>query len=51
MPIAMSYVYSFVRSSGSHAMVIFRVNDLEAAEKLLKQHDVVVLSQEQVREL
>jgi len=49
--IGMSYVYSFVRSSGSHAMVIFRVSDLEAAERLLKQHDVTVLSQEQVREL
>ena len=49
--IGINYVYSFVRSTGSHAMVIFRVNNLEAAERLFAKHDVQVLSQEQVRGL
>ena len=49
--IGVNYVYSFVRSSGSHALVIFRVTDLEAAERLFRAHNVTLLTQEQVREL
>ena len=49
--IGVNYVYSFVRSSGSHALVIFRVTDLEAAERLFRAHNVTLLTQEQVCEL
>lgn len=46
--ISIEYLYSFVRSSGSHALVIFRVPDPERAIRVLEEADIKLLDQEQV---
>jgi len=47
--ISIEYLYSFVRSAGHRALLIFRVEDLEKAEKVLTEAGVELISQEQVR--
>lgn len=49
--IVLEYMYSFVRSAGDHALIIFRVDQLEKADKVLTQNGVKLLSQEEVRGL
>lgn len=49
--IAIEYLYSFVRASGDHALIIFRVENLEAAYDALSKAGVKMLMQEQVRTL
>ena len=49
--ISVEYVYSFVRSSGSYALVIFHLSDLEKGTKVLTEHGVKLLQQEQIRSL
>ena len=49
--ISVEYLYSFVRNSGSHALVIFRLNDNEHGIRVLQEGDIELLSQEQVRSL
>ena len=49
--VSVEYLYSFVRSSGSHALVIFRLNDNERGVRVLQEGDITLLSQEEVRSL
>ena len=49
--ISVEYLYSFVRNSGSHALVIFRLNDNERGMRVLQEGDIELLTQEQVRSL
>jgi hypothetical protein len=49
--ISVEYLYSFVRTSGDHAMVIFHLSDLERGYALLANSGVTMLEQEQVRKL
>lgn len=49
--VSVEYLYSFVRTSGDHAIVIFHLSDLQAGFDLLKGHGVKMLEQEQVRKL
>ena len=49
--IAIEYLYSFVRTSGDHALIIFRVEDLERADEVLAQANIKLLTQDQVRKL
>ncbi len=49
--IAIEYLYSFVRTSGDHALIIFRVEDLERAAEVLAQANIKLLTQDQVRKL
>ena len=49
--ISVEYLYSFVRNSGSHALVIFRLNDNARGMRVLQEGDVELLTQEQVRSL
>ncbi len=49
--IAIEYLYSFVRTSGDHALIIFRVENLEAAYEALTKAGIKLLMQEQVRTL
>ncbi len=44
-------LYSFVRTSGDHALIIFRVENLEAASEALTKAGIQLLMQEQVRTL
>ena len=46
--ISIEYLYSFVRSSGSHALVIFRVPDPQRAIQVLEEAGIKLLDQEQV---
>lgn len=39
------YLYSFVRRVGEKAVIIFKVNDTENAEKLLLENGIGILSQ------
>ena len=45
------YLYSFVRNAGDHALIIFRVDKLDEAEKVLTEAGVRLLSQDEVRGL
>ncbi len=49
--VAVEYLYSFVRTHGSHAMVIFRLSDNEKGVRVLREGDIELLSQEEVRSL
>lgn len=49
--ISVEYLYSFVRSTGSHALVIFHLSKLEEGKRLLEQHGIRLLDHEQVRSL
>ena len=49
--VAVEYLYSFVRSTGSHALVIFRLNDNERGMRVLEEGDITLLTQEEVRSL
>ena len=49
--ITLEYLYSFVRNSGDHAWIIFRVDKLEEAEAALSEAGVRMLSQEDVAAL
>lgn len=49
--ISVEYLYSFVRNSGSNALVIFRLNDNERGVRVLQEGDIELLTQEQVRSL
>ncbi len=49
--ISIEYLYSFVRNAGKNALIIFRVEELERAAKVLEENDVRMLSQEEVRHL
>lgn len=49
--VSVEYLYSFVRNSGSHALVIFRLNDNERGMRVLQESDITLLTQEEVRSL
>ena len=49
--ITLEYLYSFVRNTGDHAWIIFRVDKLEEAEAALTKAGVRMLSQEDVAKL
>lgn len=49
--ITVEYLYSFVRNAGDHALIIFRVDRLEEAVRVLSEADVKLLTQEEVRGL
>ena len=49
--ITLEYLYSFVRNSGDHALIIFRVDKLEEATRVLSDAGVNMLSQEEVARL
>ena len=49
--ISVEYVYSFVRSTGSHALVIFHLSDLAKGLKVLNEAGVKLLDNDQVRSL
>ena len=49
--VALEYLYSFVRNTGDHALIIMRVDKLEDAVKVLNAAGVRLLSQDEVRAL
>ncbi|NLO86670.1 MAG: ACT domain-containing protein [Clostridiales bacterium] len=49
--ITVEYLYSFVRNAGDHALIIFRVDRLEDAVRVLSEANVKLLTQEEVRGL
>ena len=49
--VGVEYLYSFVRNAGDHALIIFRVDKLPEAEKILTDAGVKLLTQEEVRGL
>ena len=49
--VSVEYLYSFVRNSGSHALVIFRLSDNAKGVRVLQEGDITLLSQEEVRSL
>ncbi len=49
--IAVEYLYSFVRNAGGQSLIIFRVNPLEEAEKVLAEAGIGFVSQEELHTL
>ena len=48
---AVEYLYSFVRNAGGQSLIIFRVNPVEEAEKMLVQAGVKLVSHEELHAL
>ncbi|MDF1579225.1 MAG: ACT domain-containing protein [Desulfuromonadales bacterium] len=46
--INVEYMYAYVERSNSNAIIIFRFDQVEAAIKVLTEHDVVVLKGERI---
>lgn len=46
--ISVEYLYSFVRQSGGHALIIFRVEECERAHRLLTEAGIHILNQQEV---
>jgi len=49
--IVVEYLYSFFRNVGDHALIIFRVDKLPEAEKILMDAGIKLLGQDDVRKL
>jgi hypothetical protein len=49
--ISIEYLYSFVRSEGKNAVIIFRVQELERGAAVLEKSGVHILTNEEVRSL
>ncbi len=49
--ISVEYLYSFVRSTGKYALVIFHLSDLLRGETVLRSKGVELLDLDQIREL
>ena len=49
--ISVEYLYSFVRNSGFSALIIFRVSNIDKAERVFEEHHIQTLSQDQVEAL
>ena len=49
--ISVEYLYSFVRNSGFNALIIFRVSNIDKAERVFDEHHIQTLTQEQVEAL
>ena len=49
--ISVEYLYSFVRNSGYEALIIFRVSDIDKAERIFAEHNVTILDQAKVEAL
>ncbi len=49
--ISVEYLYSFVRRPTESALILFKVDETEAARELLKKSDINVLMPEEVYEL
>jgi hypothetical protein len=46
--VGVEYLYSFVRKPAQNALILFKVNDVETAKKILDQHGINRLSHEQI---
>lgn len=49
--ISIEYLYSFVRAAGDHALLIFRVEDLQRAAQVMRDSGIALITEEQVRTL
>ena len=49
--IGIDYLYSSVKNQGHDAMIVFRVEDTRQAIQLLKDNNIKLLSQEEVKSL
>ncbi len=49
--IAVEYLYSFVRNDGGQSLIIFRVNPLDEAEKVLEAAGIRLVSHEELHSL
>ena len=45
------YMYSYVRNSGQHAVMIFRLDDVPAAIDILQKKGIAVLESEQLNDI
>ncbi len=46
--IAIEYLYSFVRHKGNNALIVFRVQQIDEAQDILRAHNVHFLTQEEI---
>ena len=46
--VSVEYLYSFVRNAGGHSLIIFRVNPLDQAEKILAEAGIGLVSHEEL---
>ena len=49
--IAVEYLYSFVRNAGGQSLIIFRVNPLEEAERVLTEAGIGLVSHQELHTL
>ena len=46
--ISVEYLYSFVHTKGENALIMFKVDNCQSAEKLLKENSIELITREQI---
>lgn len=49
--ISVEYLYSFVRTPGEHALILFKVDDVEAAKKVFSAKNIKLLNKSELVEI
>ena len=49
--ISIEYLYSFVRHKGNNALIVFRVEEIDRASRILTENGVKLLEQEEIRDV
>ena len=49
--IGIEYLYSFVRRKGNNALIVFRVEEIDRASRILSDKGIRLLSQEEICEI
>lgn len=49
--ISVEYLYSFVRTPGEHALILFKVDDVESAKKIFTSNNIKLLNKAELVEI
>ncbi len=49
--ISVEYLYSFVRAPGEHALILFKVDDVESAKKIFTSNNIKLLNKAELVEI
>ena len=49
--ISVEYLYSFVHTQGKNALIMFKVDDCQKAERLLIENNIELITRQQVKNL
>ncbi|MEX1377622.1 MAG: ACT domain-containing protein [Eubacteriales bacterium] len=49
--VSVEYLYSFVRTPGEHALILFKVDNIDAAKKIFNDNNIKLLNKSELVEL